>query len=91
MAGGMNNRRGERLTLADRQVSSVAQPPAPESNPPTVKHCWVTGPHGRLPGLLLAGEQRVDGWHGRVAHPVLEADGWVVVEGWLPAALLDPV
>lgn len=58
---------------------------------PPVKHCWVTDQHGRLPGLLLGWQQRVDGWYGRVVRPVDEGDGWVVVEEWLPAGLLDPV
>ena len=40
--------------------------------------------------FLLAWQQRADGWHGRVVHPVHEPDGWVVVEEWLPAGLLDP-
>ena len=60
--------------------------PAP---PPTVKHCWVTTVHGRLPGLLLAWERRSTGWHGRVVHPVPDEHGWILAEEWLPATLLD--
>lgn len=99
MAGEMSNRRGE--TLAQRTANTAAAavrrppvgaiPPTPEPVPqPSVRHCWVTGPHARLPGLLLGWEQRVDGWHGRVVHPVEDPDGWVVVEEWLPAGLLEP-
>jgi hypothetical protein len=54
-----------------------------------VKHCWVTGPSGRLPGLLLSWRQGADGWQGRVVHPVLEPAGWALVEEWLPAGLLE--
>jgi hypothetical protein len=51
----------------------------------------VNGTDGRVPGLLLEWEQRASGWHGRVVHPVRDADGWLVVEEWLPAGLLEPV
>ena len=62
--------------------------PAPA---PAIKHCWVTGRHGRLPALLLEWRRTAAGFQGRVIHPVVEADGgWVVVEEWLPAAVLDP-
>lgn len=71
-------------TLADRVAGSGRRP-----DPPPVKHCWVTGPTGRLPGLLLGWRQGPDGWQGRVAHLVLEPSGWVLVEEWLPAAVLE--
>jgi hypothetical protein len=51
----------------------------------------VNSADGRVPGLLLEWEQRVPGWHGRVVHPVRDPDGWIVVEEWLPAGLLEPV
>ena len=73
-------------TIAERAAATRGA----EEPPPRLRHCWVTGAHGRLPGLLLGWERRADGWHGRVVHPVQEADGWVVVEEWLPAGLLDP-
>lgn len=82
MAGGM--RRRASATLASR-VAGTPQP-AP---PPPVKHCWVTGPTGRLPGLLLAWRQGADGWQGRVVHPVLEGTGWALVDEWLPAGVLE--
>jgi hypothetical protein len=68
-------------------------PPAadPSAAPAGVKHCWVTDRHGRLPALLLGWQRRTDGWHGRVVRPVHDGDGWVVVEEWLPAGLLDPI
>lgn len=74
--------------MADRVAASRPAEPAPE--PPALKHCWVTGPHGRLPGLLLGWERTSTGFRGRVLHPVLDADGWAVIEEWLPADVLEP-
>ena len=72
--------------MADR----VKHPRDTRSAPP-IKHCWVTDPHGRLPALLLEWRRTEAGFQGRVLHPVVEAGGgWVVVEEWLPAAVLDP-
>ena len=76
-------------SMADRVANSArsgsaALPPMP------VKHCWVTGADGRVPALLLEWRKRDDGWHARVVRPVKDGDGWVVVEEWLPAGLLDP-
>ena len=76
-------------------LSTDARPAPPASDPPGalagLKHCWVTDRHGRLPALLLAWQRRTDGWHGRVVRPIHDGEGWVVVEEWLPAGLLDPV
>jgi hypothetical protein len=90
MAGGM--RRREPLgSVADRVARSAA-PSVTAPATPAVKHCWVHGPHGRVAGLLLAWEQRGDGWWGRVVHPVAtDADGWAVVVEWVPASLLGSV
>jgi hypothetical protein len=82
MAGGMRRRTSG--TLADRVAGTDRNPP-----PPPVKHCWVTGPAGRLPGLLLAWRQGPDGWQGRVVHLVPEPSGWVLVDEWLPASVLE--
>lgn len=87
MAGGMRRRTSG--SLADRVAGTPPQPPPPAVEPPGVKHCWVTGPSGRLPGLLLAWRQGPHGWQGRVVHPVLESPGWALVEEWLPAELLE--
>lgn len=94
MAGGMR-RRGDFGTLADRAARSrVEQPSVPAVEAPghaDVRHCWVVGPGGVAPGLLLGWEQRAAGWWGRTVHPVTEADGSrVVVEEWLPADRLRP-
>jgi hypothetical protein len=55
-----------------------------------VKPCWVSDHLGRLPALLLC-RRTPSRFQGRVVRPVLEADGWIVVEESLPASLLDPV
>ena len=86
-------RRGDHGTLAERAARS--RPPETASDPRTpptpVRHCWVVGPEGALPGLLLGWEQRASGWWGRTVHPVREQDGrWAVVEEWLPADRLRP-
>ena len=87
MAGGMN-KRGSYGPMADRVRGASAAETAP--GPPTVKHCWVTDRHGRLPGLLLEWQLRGGAWHGRVVRPVRDGEDWLVVEEWLPAELLDP-
>ena len=85
MAGG-SGRKGDAVSLHER-IHGV--PPPAESAPPVVKHCWVTDRHGRLPGLLLEWRRTASGWQGRVVRPALEAGAWIVVEEWLPAALLE--
>ena len=86
MAGGMN-KRGSYGSMADR-VAPTTQ--TAEHSTPAVKHCWVNGRHGRLPGLLLEWRHYDGLWRGRVVRPVDEGDGWVVVEDWVAATLLDP-
>jgi hypothetical protein len=86
MAGGMRKRQGVG-SLADRVGATAGEPsPAPVS----LKHCWVVDEHGRLPALLLEWRRTASGFQGRVIRPVREPDGWVVVEEWLPAAMLEP-
>ena len=101
MAGG-RGRKGDRVSLHERIHGTPpdAQPPAGTNVPAaavrttqpdrsTVKHCWVTGRHGRLPGLLLEWRRTASGWQGRVVRPAQEAGEWIVVEEWLPAELLE--
>ncbi|MBA8805462.1 hypothetical protein FB382_003753 [Nocardioides ginsengisegetis] len=72
--------------VARSQGADIATP-----QPPRIKHCWVTDRHGRLPGLLLEWRQLDGVWRGRVLHPIPEGDGWIVVEEWLSAELLERV
>ena len=71
--------------------TAPSQPAAPPSPLDRLKHCWVSDEHGRLPGLLLEWRKVVAGWQGRVVHPVPEpgTEGWILVEEWLPAELLE--
>jgi hypothetical protein len=63
--------------------------PAPSEPPvPSVRHCWVTDEHGRLPGLLLEWRRLAVGWQGRVVRTVCEDGSWMLVEEWLPADVL---
>jgi hypothetical protein len=87
MAGGMN-RRANYGTMAERVAATGQADATPE--PPRIRHCFVTDRYGRLPALLLEWQRRADRWHGRVVRPVLEGDGWAIVEEWLTAELLDP-
>jgi hypothetical protein len=87
MAGGMS-KRGNWGPMADRVAGSPAAEQPPE--PPAVKHCWVNGRHGRVPGLLLEWRNVAGVWSGRVVRPVHDGTGWVLVEEWIEAALLDP-
>lgn len=76
--------------MADR-VGRGKEPAATASPPPTLKHCWVSDRHGRLPGLLLEWRCTESGYQGRVVRPVHEGDtGWILVDEWLPAELLEP-
>ncbi|HSE08885.1 MAG TPA: hypothetical protein VLB29_09470 [Nocardioidaceae bacterium] len=72
--------------MSERVQKAQVSPPPP---PPTVKHCWVTDQHGRLPALLLQWRRTESGYQGRVVR-LVDEDGWIVVEEWLPAELLEP-
>jgi hypothetical protein len=76
-------RRGDHRTLAER----IHGDPRPPDSP--VKPCWVTDRYGHNPGLLLEWRQVAGGWQGRVVRPVLDGSGWIVVEKWMPAELLE--
>lgn len=87
------NKRADHGSLSQRIARTRGEDPAPAAAAPSsaIKHCWVTTSAGRQPGLLLEWRRRPDGWHARVVHPVPDGGGWVVVEEWLPTALLEPV
>jgi hypothetical protein len=95
MAGGMSGKRGDYGPMSERVArgnDSFGRPEPPGRPPmPEVKHCWVGGRDGRHPGLLAEWRQRDGTWEGRVVHPAYdETNGWILVEEWLPAGLLDP-
>lgn len=82
------SRRGSYGPMSDRVHPRQS---GADDTPPDIKHCWVTTRHGRLPALLLEWHN-IDGeWRGRVVHPDRDDHGWVVVEEWMPAGLLDPL
>jgi hypothetical protein len=81
--GGMSRRVDD--WIAQERLRNTG--PSPEPAP--VKRCWVLEDGGRQPGLLLEWRRTPAGWQGRVVHPVLERSGWVVVEDWITADLLE--
>ena len=84
----------DRIAATSRTTPPAAAGPVPPSaataatdpRPDALKHCWVSSAHGQLPGLLLEWRRVASGWQGRVVHPVPDADGWMLVEEWLPAS-----
>ncbi len=79
---------GERIAL-----SRPTAAPEPDEGP--ARHCWVGDAVDALgvkrPGLLVEWRSGREGWEGRVVYVArLRPQGWVVVEEWLPAALLTP-
>ena len=103
VAGGMN-KRGSWGPMSRRVTQNASAPDAegiqvepiqplrePTQGPSGMKHCWIDDEHGRLPGFLLEWRRSEAGFQGRVVRPVRDPEwGWVVVEEWLPAALLCP-
>jgi hypothetical protein len=99
----MNKRGGHGYgTMAERIAATKAAAAAPSRDgdlidpagpaspgPDALRHCWVRGEHGRVPGLLVEWRRTASGWQGRVVHPVRDSIGWILVEEWLPAAALD--
>jgi hypothetical protein len=102
MAGGMHPGRPGR-SLGERAArSGVGQPEPPAPAPAPVpgsrqgrargRHCWVHDPPGApgvWPGLLVEWRQAEGGWHGRVTYAVAGPQGTVLIEAWVPAALLE--
>jgi hypothetical protein len=83
MAGGMSSRRDD--WIAQERLRNTSAPPEPAP----VKRCWVLDElSGRQPGLL-EWRRTAAGWQGRVLHPVRDTAGWVIVEDWINAQLLE--
>jgi hypothetical protein len=102
MAGGMHPGRSGR-SLGERAARSGVGQPGPPASPPVPepgarrgrargRHCWVHDPPGApgvWPGLLVEWRQAEGGWHGRVTYAVAGPQGTVLIEAWVPAALLE--
>ncbi len=101
MAGGMHPGRPGR-SLGERAARSGVGQPEPPAPPRQTgvtgdgrtrgRHCWVHDPPGApgvWPGLLVEWRQAEGGWHGRVTYAVAGPQGTVLVEAWVPAALLE--
>ena len=92
------NKQGSGVPLSER-VRVGAPPEPPPAEPCPSRHCWVAdaadGLGVKRPGLLVEWRPAGSGWEGRVVYaaqlrptpPVT----WVLVEEWLPAALLTPL
>ena len=102
VAGGMHPGRSGR-SLGERAARSGFGPPEPPAPPPQSastsrldrargRHCWVHDPPGApgvWPGLLVEWRQGEGGWSGRVTYAVAGPQGAVLVEAWVPAAILE--
>ena len=97
--GGGWGKRGSGVPLAQR-VRGGQPEPAPAVGDCPARHCWVSGAVDaegvKRPGLLLEWRQVRGRWEGRVTYVArlrpLEANGgWLAVEEWLPAELLEPL
>ena len=100
VAGGMHPGRSGR-SLGERAArSGVGRPeppprpvdPAPQEGRARGRHCWVHDPPGApgvWPGLLVEWRQGEGGWSGRVTYAVAGPQGTVLVEAWVPAAILE--
>lgn len=92
--GGSGRSLAERAALSGAVPDMPVQPPAPpHGRSAEGRHCWVHDPPdapGTWPGLLVEWRQRDGVWQGRVTYAVPGPAGPVLVEGWLPAARLEP-
>ncbi|WP_341928214.1 hypothetical protein [Nocardioides psychrotolerans] len=100
MAGGWS-KQGSGIPLSERVRAGQQGPASPSLPAPLTgqscpaRHCWVADAvdrHGeKRPGLLVEWRQGATGWEGRVVYAArLRPDGWLLVEEWVPAALLAP-
>lgn len=95
--GGGWGKQGSGIPLAGRVRPGAppVDPPGPSEECPA-RHCWVAGAvDGRgvkRPGLLVEWRPAPAGWEGRVVYAAcVRADGWSLVEEWLPASQLAPL
>jgi hypothetical protein len=97
----MNKRGGHGYgSMAERiAATKAAAAPSPQATAPhaprgpdSLRHCWVRGEHGQVPGLLIEWRRTAGGWQGRVVHPVrdpTDPTSWILVEEWVPSSALD--
>ncbi|MGA8845437.1 MAG: hypothetical protein WB471_02360 [Nocardioides sp.] len=98
MAGGWS-KQGSGVPLSERVRVGSSSVPAPASGAIEecpARHCWVADAVDaqgiKRPGLLVEWRQVHAGWEGRVTYAAqLRPDAWILVEEWLPAALLTPL
>lgn len=96
--GGGWGKQGSGVPLSER-VRSGAAPASPSAEPGEVcpaRHCWVADAVDaqgiKRPGLLVEWRQVRAGWEGRVVYAAqVRPASWLLVEEWLPAALLTPM
>jgi len=89
----------ERVRAGAVPSGTSGQSQADVSQPCPARHCWVSdaadGLGVKRPGLLVEwrqGRPPDAGWEGRVMYAAqLRPGAWVLVEEWLPAALLTPL
>jgi hypothetical protein len=94
MAGGMNRRGGQPLSMAERVRLGREPPPGIDEPPCPGRHCWVLDPAdgtgARRAGLLLEWRQRAGAWEGQVAYLCHRPGrGWLVTVEWLPSSVLE--
>jgi len=78
------SKQGSGLPLSERVRAG------PEACP--ARHCWVSDAGARRPGLLVEWRRAETRWEGRVVYATqVRPPAWVLVEEWLPAALLTPM
>ncbi|MBU1801187.1 hypothetical protein [Nocardioides sp.] len=100
--GGGWGKQGSGIPLSERVRAGAAPAPSAAPGPSGVaescpaRHCWVADAvdgHGvKRPGLLVEWRQVPEGWEGRVVYAArVRQSSWLLVEEWLPAALLTPM
>ncbi|MCY7397178.1 MAG: hypothetical protein LH468_13700 [Nocardioides sp.] len=96
MGGGWNSRRGSGIPLEQRVRVGAEQPARARGEGAErcpARHCWVADAIDsrsvRRPGLLVEWRRQDGRWQGRVVYAAqLRADGWALVEEWVPSELL---
>jgi hypothetical protein len=86
------SKRGGGIPMSERVVRATSRPSTEDGCP--ARHCWVGDPVDesgvKRPALLVEWRRTTSGaWEGRVVYLArLRRDAWVMVEEWIPAAML---